>query len=168
MSRKGYNSARDSQDFIKLLIKIDRYAQSNFQKELEKSGADKKKFETDMKYFTEWFEKSYQNNRSKFEFFYGPYLEDNKNILKSIKKRRAQSVKALREKLAQQSFYEGTNFSYDMRKSIDTESQAHGHGHGHEHSPELDDDVRKKWSTHLAYDPKSIAEQEGNVDHRKQ
>lgn len=55
-----------------------------------------------------------------------------------------------------------------MRKSIDTESQAHGHGHGHEHSPELDDDVRKKWSTHLAYDPKSIAEQEGNVDHRKQ
>jgi len=41
-----------------------------------------------MKYFTEWFEKSYANNRAKFEFFYGPYLENNASILKNIKKRR--------------------------------------------------------------------------------
>lgn len=57
MSQKGTLSARDTEEFILLLSKISRCAQMFFSEKLEKSGADKKKFETDMKFFCEWFEK---------------------------------------------------------------------------------------------------------------
>jgi len=47
---------------------------------------------------------------------------------------------------------EGTNLSIEFKKSIDEDS--HDHEHSHEDNEE---DVRKKWTNHLAYDPKSIA-----------
>tara|TARA_B110000285_G_scaffold234875_1_gene313468 strand:+ start:585 stop:788 length:204 start_codon:yes stop_codon:yes gene_type:complete len=57
MSQKGNCSAREADEFVYLLNRIDRCAKMYFSDKVEKSGADKKKFETDMKFFCEWFEK---------------------------------------------------------------------------------------------------------------
>ena len=41
-------------DVVKLMVKINNYARSNFEHKIE-SSYDKKKFEVEMKYFNEWF-----------------------------------------------------------------------------------------------------------------
>ena len=44
-----------------------------------------------------------------------------------------------------------------QKKTIDS--------HADEPSPEIEtEDTRKKWLTHLSYDPRSLAEQEGTID----
>lgn len=42
-------------DVIKLMIRIDKSARKKFEQQLEHSESDKKKFEVDIRYFTDWF-----------------------------------------------------------------------------------------------------------------
>ena len=46
---------------------------------------------------------------------------------------------------------------YDKRRSIDTPSEDNSH-------EEETEDCRTKWLTHLSFDPRSVAEQEGKID----
>ena len=39
-----------------------------------------------MKYFTEWFAKCEEKNRSKFEFYYGPYTKENEDMLENLRR----------------------------------------------------------------------------------
>ena len=42
-------------DVIKLLIKIHKYSMNYFDKHAEETQADKKKFEVDIEFFSNWF-----------------------------------------------------------------------------------------------------------------
>ena len=70
------------------MIKIHKYGKQHFEDQLDQQESDKKKFEVDIKYFTEWFSQGEKRIRDKFEYFYGPYTHD-KEMIENIKKRRA-------------------------------------------------------------------------------
>jgi len=73
---------------IELMLKIHKYGKKKFEEKLDQQEMDKKKFEVDIKYFTEWFGQCEKRNRSKFEYFYGPYTQD-KDMLENLRKRRS-------------------------------------------------------------------------------
>jgi hypothetical protein len=64
-------------EVIDLLISIDKYSRKNFAQKIEENYKDKKKFEVEIKYFTNLFKNSDEQLKPKFEFFFGPYLENN-------------------------------------------------------------------------------------------
>ena len=54
------------------MLKIDKFGKMHFEDKLTEHESDKKKFEVDIKYFSEWFNSNESSNRDKFEYFYGP------------------------------------------------------------------------------------------------
>ena len=60
------------------MIRIDRYAKKNFDRIANNSNnqLDKNKFEVDMMYFIEWFKANEKQQIAKYEYFYGPYMND--------------------------------------------------------------------------------------------
>ena len=63
-------------EVIDLLIRIDKYSRINFAKKIEEKS-DLKKFEVEIKNFNYLFKNSEQQLKPKFDFFFGPYLENN-------------------------------------------------------------------------------------------
>jgi len=53
---------------------------------------DPNEFETEMKYFCEWFNQNAEKNKNKMEFFYGPYSE-NQEWWKKTNKLRIERIK---------------------------------------------------------------------------
>ena len=64
------------------MIRLNKYGNSRFKNRLdvELNGQDKKRFEIDLKYFVKWFRKNENRMREKFEYFYGPILDDQNMI----------------------------------------------------------------------------------------
>ena len=77
---------------VELMLKINKYSKRKFDSIVEEKQKDSnklidpKKFQVDMKYFTEWFAQSEEKNRQKFEYFYGPYTQENEDMLENLKK----------------------------------------------------------------------------------
>ena len=65
-------------EITKLLLRINAYGKSRFQRSLDtrEAGKDKKTFEIDLNYFVDWFRKNEYKLKEKMDFFYGPYLND--------------------------------------------------------------------------------------------
>ena len=61
-------------EVIKLMIQVNKYSKKCFQKSMNLfEKGDKDKFETEIKYFKEWFKQNDIKLRHKFEYFWGPY-----------------------------------------------------------------------------------------------
>lgn len=60
------------------MIRIDRYAKKNFDRiaKISNNQLDTTKFEVDTMYFTEWFKANEKKQLAKYEYFYGPYMND--------------------------------------------------------------------------------------------
>ena len=62
-----------------------------FEQDVKRSQQDKNRFEVDIKYFTEWFQRREQELQPKYEYFYAPYVErekDRQQMMKNIASRR--------------------------------------------------------------------------------
>lgn len=69
-------------DITQLMIRLNKYGNSRFKNrlDLELDGQDKKRFEIDLRYFVKWFRKNENRMKEKFEYFYGPILDDQNMI----------------------------------------------------------------------------------------
>lgn len=85
------NGSRDEKEIVNLLIKSNLLGRRFFAQEVERSRQDKNRFEVDIKYFTEWFQRREQEMQPKYEYFYAPYAQsakDREQMMRNIAGRR--------------------------------------------------------------------------------
>ena len=81
MSQKRCTDINQIKD---LLIRIDKYCRKYFSRK-QACESDKKKFEVDVKYFNMQFQNSQKKLKPKYDFFFGPYQENNQQIMKDLR-----------------------------------------------------------------------------------
>ena len=76
---------------IKILSKLNRITKQNLRQNYQQTNNDPNRFESDLKYFQDWFKAREEIQQNKFDYFYGPFS----NNSQLINQRRLKSVSRL-------------------------------------------------------------------------
>ena len=94
------------------MLRINEYGKKQFEHQMNSDEpGDKKKFEIDLKYFTEWFQKNEKLIKKKYEFFYGPY-SGNRQMIDNLRCRTIQTLdqnKTLKQTLQMHEIYQNSD-----------------------------------------------------------
>ena len=143
-----YLKRRDQQDksqlseIIDILVLVRKYGQSCIKRKQQNEKGDKKRFETELKYFIMWFKQREEMMSRKYDYFYGPYYDEKERDQKKKNSHQCRTLSlsglAMKKKLG----FNESGFDDESANKKVHDMSSHNHT---DHAHKIDPDEMKQY-----------------------